>query len=223
MLQKLSKGLIVSCQPVVGGPMDSPAIISAMAQAAIHGGASGVRIEGVINVETVRAAVDRPIIGIVKVDLVDSPVRITPFIKNINDLVSAGADIVAVDATNRPRPETVADAMEAIRSLGTLSMADCSCLEDGINAQKLGADILGTTMSGYTTQEVPETPDLELVSKLAKLNSFVIAEGRYNTPGAAASAMLAGANSVVVGSAITRTEVVTGWFLDAITVDETVS
>lgn len=223
MLQKLSKGLIVSCQPVVGGPMDSPAIISAMAQAAIHGGASGVRIEGVINVETVRAAVDRPIIGIVKVDLVDSPVRITPFIKNINDLVSAGADIVAVDATNRPRPETVADAMEAIRSLGTLSMADCSCLEDGINAQKLGADILGTTMSGYTTQEVPKTPDLELVSKLAKLNSFVIAEGRYNTPGAAASAMLAGANSVVVGSAITRTEVVTGWFLDAITVDETVS
>ncbi|MCR9236528.1 MAG: N-acetylmannosamine-6-phosphate 2-epimerase [Alphaproteobacteria bacterium] len=223
MLQKLNKRLIVSCQPCVGGPMDTPSIIAAMAQAAVLGGAAGVRIEGVVNVQTVRAVVDCPIIGIVKVDLVESPVRITPFIQDINDLVSAGADIVAVDATDRPRPETVAAAIETIRSLGILSMADCSCLGDGINAQKLGADILGTTMSGYTTGEVPESPDLELVSELAKLGSFVIAEGRYNTPDAAASAILAGADSVVVGSAITRTEVVTGWFRDAITRDGIVS
>lgn len=219
MLQKLNKGLIVSCQPVVGGPMDSPAIISAMAQAAVEGGAAGVRIEGVINVKTVRAFVDCPIIGIVKVDLDNSPVRITPFKKNIDDLVSAGADIVAIDATDRPRPETVASAIEIIRSLRVLSMADCSCLEDGIHAHKLGADILGTTMSGYTTSQVPETPDLELVAELTKLGSFVVAEGRYNTPAAATAAMRAGANSVVVGSAITRTEVVTGWFYDAVTSD----
>lgn len=216
MLEKLQNELIVSCQPCVGSPMDTPTIIAAMAQAAIAGGASGVRIEGVYNVETVRAVVDQPIIGIVKVNLLDSPIRITPFTRNIKDLVSAGADIVAVDATDRPRPETFASLIDTINSTGALSMADCSCLEDGISAHKMGVDILASTMSGYTTEEVPNTPDLKLISGLAALGNFVIAEGRFNTPEYAAAAIAAGANSVVVGSAITRTEVVTGWFLEAL-------
>lgn len=208
--------LIVSCQPCVGGPMDKPSIIAAMAQAVVDGGASGVRIEGVRNVEAVRSVLKQPIIGIVKADLDASPIRITPFLQNIRDLASAGADIIAVDATDRPRPESLESAIQAIRAAGALSMADCSCIDDGKNASRLGVDILASTMAGYTTQTTPEGPDLELVRKLATLGKPVIAEGRYHSPGLAVEAVKAGADAVVVGTAITRAEVVTGWFLTAL-------
>lgn len=216
MLKLLENQLIVSCQPCTDGPMDRPCIIAAMARAALDGGASAVRVDGIRNVEAVRAATDHPIIGIVKVDLADSPVRITPFTQNIRDLASAGSDIIALDVTNRTRPDTLEELFQAIRSAGVLCMADCSCLADGKNAIRLGADILASTMSGYTTSQTVEEPDLELVGELAALGKFVIAEGRYNTPSLAAAALTAGANAVVVGSAITRTEVVTGWLADAV-------
>ncbi len=216
MLPYFSNQLIVSCQPCVGGPMDNPLIIAAMAQAVVAGGASGVRIEGVRNVEAVRSVLKQPIIGIVKVDLETSPIRITPFLQNIRDLASAGADIIAVDATDRPRPETLDAAIQAIKAAGALSMADCSCIDDGNNAARLGADILGSTMAGYTTDMTPEGPDLELVRQLATLGKPLIAEGRYHTPALAVEALKAGADAVVVGTAITRTEVVTGWFFDAL-------
>ncbi len=216
MLENLKNNLIVSCQPVVGGPMDSPAIIAAMAKAAVAGGAAGVRVEGVANVAAARAAVACPIIGIVKVALETSAVKITPFAQNVVDLISAGADIVAVDATDRDRPETIGSAIEITKQHGGLFMADCSNLKDGVNAQRLGADILGTTMSGYTERATPEEPDLELVGEFSRLGTFVIAEGRYNTPDLAARAIRSGADAVVVGSAITRLEVVTRWFRDAV-------
>lgn len=216
MLENLKNNLIVSCQPVVGGPMDSPAFIAAMAKAAVAGGAAGVRVEGVANVAAARAAVACPIIGIVKVALETSAVKITPFAQNVVDLISAGADIVAVDATDRDRPETIGSAIEITKQHGGLFMADCSNLKDGVNAQRLGADILGTTMSGYTERTTPEEPDLELVGEFSRLGTFVIAEGRYNTPDLAARAIRFGADAVVVGSAITRLEVVTGWFRDAV-------
>lgn len=216
MLENLKNNLIVSCQPVVGGPMDSPAIIAAMAKASVAGGAAGVRVEGVANVAAARAAVTCPIIGIVKVALETSAVKITPFTQNVVDLISAGADIVAVDATDRDRPETIGSAIEITKQHGGLFMADCSNLKDGVNAQRLGADILGTTMSGYTERTTPEEPDLELVGEFSRLGTFVIAEGRYNTPDLAARAIRSGADAVVVGSAITRLEVVTRWFRDAV-------
>ncbi|MBG6142564.1 N-acylglucosamine-6-phosphate 2-epimerase [Labrenzia sp. EL_208] len=216
MLENLKNNLIVSCQPVVGGPMDSPAIIAAMAKASVAGGAAGVRVEGVANVAAARAAVACPIIGIVKVALETSAVKITPFAQNVVDLISAGADIVAVDATDRDRPETIGSAIEITKQHGGLFMADCSNLKDGVNAQRLGADILGTTMSGYTERTTPEEPDLELVGEFSRLGTFVIAEGRYNTPDLAARAIRSGADAVVVGSAITRLEVVTRWFRDAV-------
>jgi N-acylglucosamine-6-phosphate 2-epimerase len=196
--------------------MDSPAVIAAMAEAAVAGGAAGVRVEGVANVAAVRKAVSCPIIGIVKVALETSAVKITPFARNVIDLISAGADIVAVDATNRERPEPVESAIEITKKNGGLFMADCSSFQDGVNALKLGADILGTTMSGYTGHTIPEEPDLELVGQFSNLDAFVIAEGRYNTPDLAARAIQSGADAVVVGSAITRLEVVTGWFRDAV-------
>jgi len=216
VLENLKNNLIVSCQPVVGGPMDSPAIIAAMAKASVAGGAAGVRVEGVANVAAARAAVTCPIIGIVKVALETSAVKITPFAQNVVDLISAGADIVAVDATDRDRPETIGSAIEITKQHGGLFMADCSNLKDGVNAQRLGADILGTTMSGYTERTTPEEPDLELVGEFSRLGTFVIAEGRYNTPDLAARAIRSGADAVVVGSAITRLEVVTRWFRDAV-------
>ncbi|SMX48892.1 N-acetylmannosamine-6-phosphate 2-epimerase [Maliponia aquimaris] len=218
ILQHLRGGLVVSCQPVDDGPMDRPDIVAAMAAAAVAGGAAGLRIEGVENLRAVRAVVTVPIIGIVKRDLPDSPVRITPFATDVAALIDAGADIVAYDATPRPRPEPRQDLVAAIRSRGALAMADCATLDDGRVALSQGAAIIGTTLSGYTadTAGLGDGPDLDLLGAFRGLGGFVMAEGRFNTPALAAAARQAGADCVTVGSAITRLEHVTGWFRAAI-------
>lgn len=215
-LDILRGGLVLSCQPVPGGPMDRPEIITAFALAGLAGGAVGLRIEGVANLRAVRAATDAPIIGLVKSDLADSPVRITPLLEDVRALAEAGADIIAFDATARPRPVPVAALAAGIRACGRLAMADCSTLADGLAARGLGVQILGSTMSGYTGETVPDLPDLGLVRALSATGAFVIAEGRYHMPALAAQAMWAGADAVVAGSAITRTEHVTSWFVEAI-------
>jgi putative N-acetylmannosamine-6-phosphate epimerase len=216
VLEDLRGGLIVSCQPVPGGPMDRPDIVAAMAMAALDGGAVGLRIEGLVNIRAVRALTQAPVIGLIKRDLQDSAVRITPFVQDVLDLAAAGADIIAFDATDRARPAALKDLMTAVRDTQRLAMADCSSAEDGRAARRLGADILGSTMSGYTGEEVLQGPDLDLVAALATMGSFVVAEGRYHMPSHAAKAIAAGADAVVAGSAITRTEHVTSWFVDAI-------
>lgn len=208
--------LVVSCQPVPGGPMDRPETVAAFALAALAGGAAGLRIEGVQNVRAVRALTDAPIIGLIKRDLDDSAVRITPFLQDVRDLADAGADVIAFDATDRVRPVACKDLVAAIRAQGRLAMADCSTAAEALAARGLGADILGSTMSGYTGGPVPDMPDLPLVAALSGMGAFVIAEGRYHAPDQAALAIAAGADAVVVGSAITRTEHVTGWFAAAI-------
>ncbi len=216
ILESLNGGLIVSCQPVPGGPMDRPEIVAAMALAALDGGAVGLRIEGLANIRAVRALTSASVIGLIKRDLDISPVRITPFVQDVRDLAAAGADVIAFDATDRLRPATIAELMAAIRSTSRLSMADCATEADGRMAHALGAEILGSTMSGYTGGPVPQGPDLELVAALASIGAFVVAEGRYHVPALAAQAMSAGAKAVVAGSAITRTEHVTSWFVEAI-------
>lgn len=216
VLQQLRNRLVVSCQPVPGSPLDKPAIIAALAQAALDGGAAGLRIEGVDNVKAVRLVSSAPLIGLVKRDLTDSPVRITPYLQDVISLVEAGVDIVAFDATDRPRPETVEALIEAAHKLGALAMADCSCREDGCRASAVGADVLGSTLSGYTGESEPGGPDFELVTALSELMDFVIAEGRYHVPEQAEQAIHAGASCVVVGSAITRPEHVTDWFAKAV-------
>lgn len=216
ILQQLRGGLVVSCQPVPGGPMDLPETVAAFALAALAGGAVGLRIEGIANVRAVRAVTQAPIIGLIKRDLEDSQVRITPFLQDVADLAAAGADVIAFDATDRPRPVPCLELLAAIRSAGRLAMADCSTEAEGKAARVAGAEILGSTLSGYTGGAVPEAPDLPLLAALAKLGAFVIAEGRYHAPEQAAKAIAMGADSVVVGSAITRTEHVTEWFATAI-------
>jgi N-acylglucosamine-6-phosphate 2-epimerase len=219
VLQRLRGGLVASCQPVDNGPMDTPAIVAAMARAAVAGGAVGLRIEGVENLRAVRPVVDVPIIGIVKSDLPDTPVRITVTVDDALALADAGADIIAYDATARPRPNSREAVLAAILGAGRLAMADSSSLEDGRIALVGGATILGTTLSGYTaeTEGLNAGPDFALIKAFLELGApFVMAEGRINTPELAARAIAAGASAVTVGSALTRLEHVTSWFADAV-------
>lgn len=213
---KLQNGLIASCQPVPGSAMDTPEIVAAMAKAALDGGAVGLRVEGISNIAAVRRVTDAPIIGIIKRDLPDSEVRITPWLEDVDALSAAGADIIAFDVTCRPRPVSVEELYQRVRATGRLAMADASNIEDGLLAHRLGIDFIGTTLSGYTQTPVPTEPDLALVKQLSQAGCRVIAEGRYNSPALAAAAISAGAYAVTVGSAITRIEHICGWFCDAI-------
>ncbi|HDR0627056.1 N-acetylmannosamine-6-phosphate 2-epimerase [Pasteurella multocida] len=216
ILEQIKYGLIASCQPVDNGPMDSPKIVAAMAQASVIGGAAGLRIEGIENLKATRQVVNVPIIGIVKRDLPDSPVRISPFLQDIEELAAAGADIIAFDGTDRIRPTTREAIIKRIKELGCLAMADCSNFEEGMYCHNLGVEIIGSTMSGYTGGEIPAEPDYQLVKDLNAAGCRVMAEGRYNTPELAKTAIEIGAYSVTVGSALTRLEHIVSWFADAV-------
>jgi len=218
LIDNLRAKLVVSCQPVDNGPMDRPDITAAMARAAEAGGAAGLRIEGIANLLAVRPVTSLPIIGILKRDLNDTGVRITPLLEDVAELAAAGANVIAYDATARTRPVATGELVAEIKGLGCLAMADCARLADGKQALLEGADILGTTLSGYVYEIIPDDtgPDLGLIAAFARLGTFVMAEGRVNSPQAAREAMAAGADCVTVGSAITRIEIVTGWFAKAI-------
>lgn len=215
-LRKYLQGqTVVSIQPVVNSPLDNTDMIVAMAKAAQQAGARALRIEGINNISAVAQAVTVPIIGIIKRDLPDSPVRITPFVRDVDALANAGATIIAFDATDRARPETREAIAAAIKNTHCFAMADCSSYEDGQWAHKQGIEIIGSTLSGYCGDEIPADPDFELVRQFSSAGFFTMAEGRYNTPELAAKAIENGAVAVTVGSAITRLEVVTQWFNDA--------
>ncbi|ENZ8429891.1 TPA: N-acetylmannosamine-6-phosphate 2-epimerase [Klebsiella aerogenes] len=209
-------GLIVSCQPVPGSPLDNPQIVAAMALAAEQAGAVALRIEGLNNLQAVRSLVTVPIIGLIKRDLHESPVRITPWVEDIVALAQGGADIIAIDGTQRQRPVPVSALLAEIHHQGKVAMADCSSQADALQCWQLGAEIVGTTLSGYTAEETPDEPDLALVKSLSAAGCRVIAEGRYNTPAQAAEAMRHGAWAVTVGSAITRLEHICGWYNTAL-------
>ncbi|MER9163160.1 putative N-acetylmannosamine-6-phosphate 2-epimerase [Mesorhizobium sp. M0715] len=214
--EDITNSLIVSCQPVPGGPMDSAQFVTGFARAAVEAGAKALRIESVFYVAAARLAVRVPIIGIVKRDLTDSPVRITPYLADIEALAEAGADIIAFDATDRVRPVPVEALVKAVKARNKLTMADCSCLDDARRALAAGVDFVGTTLSGYVGGPEPEDPDIALIAQMRTLTPYVIAEGRIRSPEQAAAAARAGACAVVVGSAITRTEHVTSWFHQAL-------
>lgn len=196
--------------------MDSVDAVVGFAGAALAGGAGGLRIEGAERVRAVKAAYSAPVIGLIKRDLPDSPVRITPFLQDVDALADAGAQIIAVDCTDRSRPVPVRELIAYIRARGCIAMADCACLADAQAALSSGAQVVGSTMSGYTGGPVPHAPDIALVRALRGLGAFVIAEGRLNTPELAAQAARAGADAVVVGSAITRPDHITAGFVHAV-------
>lgn len=218
LIERLRGSLIVSCQPVVGGPLDRPDIVVGFALAALGSGAAAVRIEGIANVTAVRAATRDPIIGLVKRDFPGTTVRISATIADVEALAAAGADIIAFDATAYPRPVPAADLLAAIHGHGRLAMADISTASEAEAAVALGADLVGTTLSGYMEGPVPDAPDNALVRAIAHCGKPVIAEGRIRTPEQARAAIEAGAFAVVVGSAITRPEHITEWFATAVAV-----
>ncbi len=217
LIDRLFGGLVVSCQARAGHPLHDPAIMAAMAKAAVAGGAVGVRVNGEDDVREVRRAVDVPIIGIRKVSTPDSPVYITPTFEDAHVIAEAGADIIALDATARPRPrgERLDDLIPRIKKmLNRPVMADVATLEEGVRAAELGADLIASTLSGYTGDgPTPEGPDLDLVRELVALRRApVVAEGRYHTPALVRDALRAGALAVVVGRAITDPLVLTQMF-----------
>jgi putative N-acetylmannosamine-6-phosphate epimerase len=216
VLADISGGLVVSCQPEAGGPLDRDDIVTALAAAVVQAGARALRIEGVERVRKVRAVVDVPVIGIVKRNLDAWPIRITPFIGDVLSLIDAGADIVAIDATDRKRPVPVADLVQYALSLDAIVMADCATAAEAVAANRFGCHIVATTLSGYTGDAVPAEPDLDLVRTLSGKGLRVMAEGRIRKPEDAQAALQAGAWAVTVGSAITRPEHVTQWFVAAL-------
>lgn len=212
LLGRLRGGLVVSCQPVAGGPMDDDDTVVRLARAAVIGGAAGLRIEGARRVAATRAAVGVPLIGLVKRTLPRLGLRITPLIEDIEALAAAGADLIAIDATTRDRPVPLADQFHVAHRAGCAVLADCATEAEALSARDLGAAMLATTLAGYTAGPAPDEPDLALVALLARHGHPVMAEGRFHTPEQVRTAFDAGAWAVTVGTAITRTEVVTAWF-----------
>ena len=201
-------GLVVSVQAPPDSPLASPGTMRAIARAAELGGAAGIRAAGPDDVRAIKDAVAVPVIGLLKRDLPDSPVRITPSLEDARAVASAGADVVAVDATLRPRSGgmTVHDFVAALTAeLEPPLLADVDSLAAAVAARAAGADAVATTLSGYTGDgPVPDNPDLELVRRLTgELDCPVLAEGRYSTPEDVRAAFEAGAFAVVVGTAIT--------------------
>lgn len=210
-------GLIVSCQARADNPLHGPEFMRAMALAAAEGGAVAIRANGAADVAAVRAA-GLPVIGIEKVFSENFEVYITPRFEAASRLSDAGADIVALDCTPRPRdgesPETLIARIK--RELGLPVFADISTLDEGLAAEDWGADFIATTLSGYTgyTGPRPDEPDLDLVEELAmRVSVPVIAEGRYDTPELARAAIEAGAHAVVVGTMITNPREITRRFV----------
>ena len=217
VLDRLAGGLVVSCQASPDSPLRDAYIISRLALAAEQGGAAGLRVQGFEDVQAVRAVTSLPVIGLTKTDRPDTEVYITPTAAEAVRLAQLGADIVALDATLRPRPESLGGMFLAVKQAGALVMADISTLEEAYAAYEAGADIVGTTLSGYTSYSRQlKGPDWELLRELHAADLPFVAEGRLNSPAEAALAMGLGARFVVVGSAITRPDVVTGWFAQAI-------
>lgn len=220
LLNKLKGKLIVSCQALENEPLHSSMIMGRMALAAKQGGASGIRANTVEDIKEIRRMVDLPIIGIIKQNYDDSEIYITPTMTEVMKLVDSPADIIAMDATLRKRPgkADIVELLAAVKKSGKLAMADISTLEEGINAYKLGFDIVSTTLSGYTPQsQVRDTPDFELIEQLKKSVPIpIIAEGHIKNPQELVKAIKCGAHCAVVGSIITRPQVITRYFVSAL-------
>ena len=222
ILEQIKGGLIVSCQALPHEPLYDSYIMSKMAYAAMLGGAVGIRANTIVDILAIRKRVDLPIIGIIKQEYDGSDVYITPTMDEVNALVEIGCDIIATDATNliRPNGKTFEDFFTEVRAKypNQLFMADTSCFEEGQLAERLGFDLIGTTMAGYTPYTKGRSlPDLELIEKYSKeLNVPIIAEGGIWSPEDLKNVYKAGAFSAVCGTAITRPMDITKRFVKAL-------
>lgn len=216
--------LIVSCQALPDEPLHSSFIMGRMALAAKEGGAFGIRANTKEDIREIQSQVDLPIIGIVKRDYEDSSVYITPTEKEVNELMEVQPEIIAVDATARLRPGglSLADFFSSMKEKypNQLWMADCSTVEEALYADSLGFDFIGTTMVGYTPQSKGlriEADDFMILRQIiSKSKHPVIAEGNIDTPEKAKRVIELGAFCVVVGSIITRPQLITRAFTKAL-------
>ncbi|MBB1202923.1 N-acetylmannosamine-6-phosphate 2-epimerase [Enterobacteriaceae bacterium 89] len=224
VLEILKGKLIVSCQALEDEPLHSAYIMSRMALAAAQGGAEGIRANSVVDIAAIKETVSLPVIGIIKRDYPNSEVFITATLREVDELMVVSPEIIALDATARPRPggETLAALVKAIRSRypQVVLMADIATVEEAVTASALGFDCVGTTLYGYTQNtaghKLAEQDCQHLRDVLAAVSIPVIAEGNVDTPEMAARCLALGAHAVVVGGAITRPQQITERFMAAI-------
>ncbi len=223
-VESLKGKLIVSCQALPHEPLHSSFIMGRMALAAKEGGAYGIRANTKEDIKEIKETVRLPIIGIVKRDYADSKVYITPTMKEVDELMEVRPEIIALDATGAIRPQgvTLDEFFREVKKKypDQLWMADCSTVEEALHADELGFDFIGTTMVGYTEQSMHdriEADDFRILREIIeKAEHRVIAEGNINTPQKAKRVIELGAYSVVVGSAITRPQLITKTFAEVL-------
>lgn len=221
-IERVRGQLIVSSQAPVGHALRDTTAIVFLARAAAAGGSAAIRCGGYGGLDDIRAvsnAVSVPVIGLTKEG--DTGVYITPSVASAVAVADAGAQVVAIDATARPRQDgsTFAEQVAAVHEAGALAMADIATAEEAIAAHEAGADIISTTLAGYTEHRAKTTgPDIELITEIRRLlgsEVFLIGEGRFHTPAHVTQGFEAGIDSVIIGTAITDTTWITTQFADA--------
>lgn len=219
LIQQLKNGMIVSCQAEGDDPFNAnPEYMALFARAAEMGGAIGIRTQGIGKLEAIKRATKLPVIGLLKSQFADGTVKITGSYAEVEQLIAAKADIVAIDGTFREREGlTGPDFIKEVKQrYGCLVLADIATYEEAVACEKAGADCISTTLNGYTpdTLQFHNYPNYEVLSQILKTVKIpVFAEGRYNTPAEAGKAMKLGAFAVISGTAITRPRVITQWFV----------
>lgn len=223
MLKNIKGSVVISCQALPSEPLyvEEKSIMYLMARAAKMAGSPAIRTNSVRDVIAIKKETGLPVIGLIKREYEGSEVYITPTMKEVDELVDAKSDVIALDCTfsKRLNDESINNFIKSIKEKypDVILMADISTYEEGINAYKCGVDMVGTTMNGYTPQSIKENiNNLELVKKLTKeIDIPVIAEGKVHYPYQVKEMLDAGAYSVVVGGAITRPLEIAQRFINA--------
>ena len=222
VINSLKNGMIVSCQAEGTDPFnENPEYMALFARAAEMGGAIGIRTQGIAKLEAIKRATQLPVIGLLKSQFPDGMVKITGSFAEVEQLIVAKADIVAIDGTFREREGmTGPDFIKVVKEkYGCLVLADIATYEEAKACENAGADCVSTTLNGYTpeTMQYHEGPNYDVLNECVNgLDIPVFAEGRYNTPAEAGKAMELGAYAVISGTAITRPRVITQWFVEEI-------
>lgn len=221
IIDSLKNKVIVSVQAMPNEPLNKEECMVSMMQSVLKGGAGGLRVAGARDVRNAKKITNVPVIGLTKPDSIpvnwQEIVYITPTLKEVTTLVRAGADIIAFDGTSRKRPNcTLEEVIKFIKINSRISMADISTLDEGLNCEKHNVDMISTTLSGYTQYSPSKSsgPDFELLEQLVKLTKKpIVLEGRIWLPEEVDKAFELGAHCVVIGSAITRPQLITKKFI----------